>query len=73
MDKLPKDFTSTKDTFYAALKSNNFYIRFDSPTFSARNDDIMIIYLKADMNSDIPLQTAAIFFLTNFYLKQGIC
>ena len=27
---------------------------------------------KADMNSDILLQTAAIFFLTNFYLKQGI-
>ena len=24
------------------------------------------------MNSDKPLQTAAIFFLTNFYLKQGI-
>ena len=24
------------------------------------------------MNSDIPMQTAAIFFLTNFYLKQGI-
>ena len=28
--------------------------------------------LKANMNTDIPLQTAAIFFLTNFYLKQGI-
>ena len=27
---------------------------------------------KANMNSDKPLQTAAIFFLTNFYLKQGI-
>ena len=32
----------------------------------------LLKYLKADMNSDIPLQTAAIFFLTNFYLKQGI-
>ena len=31
-----------------------------------------IIILTAYMNSDIPLQTAAIFFLTNFYLKQGI-
>ena len=30
------------------------------------------IILKANMNSDIPLQTAAIFFLTNFHLKQGI-
>ena len=30
------------------------------------------ITFKAGMNSDIPLQTAAIFFLTNFYLKQGI-
>ena len=29
-------------------------------------------FIKADMNSDIRLQTAAIFFLTNFYLKQGI-
>ena len=28
--------------------------------------------LKAYMNSDIPLQTAAIFFVTNLYLKQGI-
>ena len=28
--------------------------------------------LKANMNSDKPLQTAAIFILTNFYLKQGI-
>ena len=30
--------------------------------------------LKANMNStsDIPLQTAAMFFLTNFFLKQGI-
>ena len=28
--------------------------------------------IKADINSDILLQTAAIFFLTNFYLKQGI-
>ena len=27
---------------------------------------------KADMNSDIPLETAAIFFLANLYLKQGI-
>ena len=28
--------------------------------------------IKADMDSDILLQTAAIFFLTNLYLKQGI-
>ena len=28
--------------------------------------------IKADMNSDILLQTAAIFFLSNIYLKQGI-
>ena len=30
------------------------------------------IELKADMNSDKPLQTAAIFFISNFYLKQDI-
>ena len=30
------------------------------------------LLFKADMNSDILLQTTAIFFLTNFYLKQGI-
>ena len=29
-------------------------------------------WLKADMNNDKPLQTAAIFFISNFYLKQGI-
>ena len=28
--------------------------------------------LKADMNGDIPLKTAVIYFLANFYLKQGI-
>ena len=28
--------------------------------------------IKADMNSDILLQTAAIIFLSNLYLKQGI-
>ena len=28
--------------------------------------------IKANMNSDKQLQTAAIFFITNFYLKQGI-
>ena len=36
---------------------------------------VCMVYLytiKADMNCDIPFQTAAIFFLTNFYLKQGI-
>ena len=27
--------------------------------------------LKTDMNSDIPLETAAIFFLANLFLKQG--
>ena len=27
---------------------------------------------KADMNSDIQLQTAAIIFVSNLYLKQGI-
>ena len=28
--------------------------------------------IKADLNSDIPLETAAIFFLVNLYLKQDI-
>ena len=28
--------------------------------------------VKANMNSNKPLQTAAIFFISNFYLKQGI-
>ena len=27
---------------------------------------------KSDMNSDVPLEKAAIFFLANLYLKQGI-
>ena len=30
------------------------------------------IYLKADMKSYIPLETAAIFFLANLFLKQGM-
>ena len=30
------------------------------------------ILVKADMHSDIALETAAIFFLANRYLKQGI-
>ena len=30
------------------------------------------IKLKADMKSYIPLETAAIFFLANLFLKQGI-
>ena len=30
------------------------------------------ILFKADMNSDILLQTSGISILTNFYLKQGI-
>ena len=30
------------------------------------------IVLKADMKSYIPLETAAIFFLANLFLKQGI-
>ena len=32
----------------------------------------MISKLKADMKSYIPLETAAIFFLANLFLKQGI-
>ena len=31
-----------------------------------------VLFVKANMNSDKPLQTAAIFFISNFYLKQGI-
>ena len=30
------------------------------------------MYIKADMKSYIPLETAAIFFLANLFLKQGI-
>ena len=30
------------------------------------------LYFKANMNSYIQLQTAAIFFLSSLYLKQGI-
>ena len=30
------------------------------------------IVLKADMKSYIPLETAAIFFLANLFLKQGV-
>ena len=30
------------------------------------------LYFKADMNRDIPLETAAIFFLAKLFLKQGI-
>ena len=29
-------------------------------------------YIKADMKSYIPLETVAIFFLANLFLKQGI-
>ena len=35
------------------------------------DQSILVFNIKANMNSDISLQTAAIF-LTNFYLKQGI-
>ena len=31
-----------------------------------------VLVIKANMNSDKPLQMAAIFFISNFYLKQGI-
>ena len=31
-----------------------------------------ISYIKADMKSYIPMETAAIFFLANLFLKQGI-
>ena len=33
---------------------------------------LSILLIKADMKSYIPLETAAIFFLANFYLNQGI-
>ena len=33
---------------------------------------MLIFVVKADMKSYIPLETAAIFFLANLFLKQGI-
>ena len=33
---------------------------------------LKVTYLKADMKSYIPLETAAIFFLANLFPKQGI-
>ena len=36
------------------------------------NDHTADLVLKANMNSDKSLRTAAIFFISNFYLKQGI-
>ena len=36
-------------------------------------DVIIILFIdNANMNSDIPLETTAIFFLSKLYLKQGI-
>ena len=40
-----------------------------------RNHTHLVVYettVKADMKSYIPLETAAIFFLANLFLKQGI-
>ena len=34
--------------------------------------DVVILLFKANMKSYIPLETAAIFFLANLFLKQGI-
>ena len=51
---------------HAAKKSDG------SPNFEKTSNDAKIITLKAYMKSYIPLETAAIFFLANRFLKQGI-
>ena len=43
-----------------------------SDCFMCRRPDRELHVLKANMNSYILLQMAAIFFLSSFYLKQGI-
>ena len=47
-------------------------VDYDNTEFCICNDELMVVIIKADMKSYIPLETAAIFFLANLFPKQGI-
>ena len=51
--------------------TNSSHIVSDDNTLWYKNAD-RFIQIKANMKSYIPLETAAIFFLANLFLKQGI-
>ena len=54
------------------ISQNSYYPRWPNRQPERIAIDVKKNNIKADMNSDILLHTAAIFFLTNFYVKQGI-
>ena len=56
-----------------ALKVNcNEHISWEANRQVVLVTSLYVLFFKADMKSYIPLETAAIFFLANLFLKQGI-
>ena len=51
---------------------NYMVINMHRPEAGFISHDCVVVYIKANMKSYIPLETAAIFFLANLFLKQGI-
>ena len=66
------NYTDTGPIPINIYRDTSFPFHFFKVRSKVLKSEINIRFVKADMNSDILLQTAAIFFLPNLYLKQGI-
>ena len=77
------DFKDVVTTPLTTLQSRNLQGTLITPLITAHEVKVIIrgrftnlcislFLLKALMNSDVPRETAATFFLANLYLKQGI-